>query len=409
MSFTEAHFRHFHEEGFVIVRGAVSFSEVERFLEYDVKPALRAHGINFDNPPDHRDGDTLRDSRHADGNPGNPITHGWPALYASKRLTAALDALHGGPCGKAWQWDTSDNDVGWIHLRYPRLAAWVPPEHGWHLDVGRDCTDTTKSVVVIPIVTPILNNGGGTCVAAGSHRLVQQLLHSASLPHGQPWDAELRISGINGIRDFALQNGCVRQSTGNAGDVLLMHPFLVHAASGACLGHPLRVAFNISTRRLEPFTGVLEPPPCFMPRPFEEAWRNAAHDVKWMLWNAAWWTSAVIMGSDALADEQAMRRHQAVIDWEMPPQLATELHWMASNAGWTVAKWVLGQAYGEDRMRWDHHAARVVAMLPSGLGDDVRWACWNAAWMASKSRVGQDTSSDNERWERHVARMDNFM
>jgi len=405
MPFTEAHFRHFHEEGFVIVRGAVSFSEVERFLEYDVKPVLHAYGINFDNPSHSSDGETLRESRHGISNSGNPIAHGWPALYASKTLNTALNALHGGPCGKAWQWDVCNHDVGWIHLRYPRFAAWVPPEHGWHLDAGRDCTDTAKSIVVIPLVTPILNHGGGTCMAAGSHRLVEQLLHSASLPQGQPWDAELRINGINGIRDLALQNDCVKQSTGNAGDVLLMHPFLVHAPSGACLGHPLRVAFNISTSRLEPCTGVIASPPCCMARPFAELWQNTAHNVKWMLWNAAWWTSAVIMGMDAVADEQGMRRHQAVIDWEMPPQLAAELHWMALNAGWTVVKWVLGQGYDEDRARWDDHATRVVAMLPCGLGDNVRWACWNAAWTASKERVGQDGSSDKERWEHHAARM----
>ena len=33
-----------------------------------------------------------------------------------------------------------------------------------------------------------------------------------------------------------------------AGDVLLMHPFLVHAAGIAEIGHPMRIAFNMGVR-----------------------------------------------------------------------------------------------------------------------------------------------------------------
>ena len=88
---------------------------------------------------------------------------------------------------------------------------------------------------------------------------------------------ELRdvYSKDGGIVDSALREGLVVQATGNAGDVLLMNPFLVHSSSSCCRGNPVRISFNVSTKRIKPFAAMP-----FFPRPLELPTERALKAVK---------------------------------------------------------------------------------------------------------------------------------
>tara|TARA_B100000989_G_C19176192_1_gene317615 strand:+ start:391 stop:537 length:147 start_codon:yes stop_codon:yes gene_type:complete len=40
------------------------------------------------------------------------------------------------------------------------------------------------------------------------------------------------------------------ETTGQAGDILIMHPHLIHSASIALEYHPIRITFNLATQTI---------------------------------------------------------------------------------------------------------------------------------------------------------------
>lgn len=248
-------------DGFVLLRGVVPAAECRRFLADAVVPALVSAGISAHDCttwPDHGGGGTT-----VKGRDGHPIARGtddsrWPAFFESTALLGFLDALHGGR--SEWRWvDGAASGVGWLHLRYPvcRESRWAPPgaDGGWHIDGdgSKRSLATDQSVVLLPLVTPIRPGGGGTALIPRSHVEVARWLCEVD----DEAVAASRLPGcLCGIASRALGRGGVVEATGDAGDVLVLHPFMVHAASrahertevdGAPFGHGIRVTFNLST------------------------------------------------------------------------------------------------------------------------------------------------------------------
>lgn len=248
------------EDGFVVLRGAVSPDECRRFLAEAVAPALESSRISAHDRSTWSDGAVLR------GADGHPIARRsedsrWPALFESETLVGFLDALHG---GRAWRWaDGAASGVGWIHLRFPvdEASQWAAPaaDGGWHIDGATRSLATVQSVVVLPLVTPIRPGGGGTALIPGSHRQVGRWLHDVD--DEAVASAQLRgcLSGI--VRTALGREHGIIEATGDAGDVLVLHPLTVHAASsahartavdGVPFAHGIRVTFNLSTNWASP-------------------------------------------------------------------------------------------------------------------------------------------------------------
>ena len=191
----------------------------------------------------------------------------WPALFQSPRLRQVLDDLHGG--SKKWRWvHGAAHGLGWIHLRYPVVDAntpWDYEDRRWHIDGDTSRIDTHQSVVILPMVTPISAGGGGTVLLRGSHKSVARWLHDSGEwgvgNHRRIQTIVQRAMETNGM------GACV-EATGDAGDVLVMHPLLVHAVNDArrvtfhlssdlsldgasarwtAVQHGIRVTFNLST------------------------------------------------------------------------------------------------------------------------------------------------------------------
>ena len=256
----------FERDGFTILRGVVHPDECQRFMRCAVTPALHRAGIHQDDPATWRDEETGDELgavvRAADGGwhpiPLSDPESQWPALFGSRLLRGALDTLHGAE-GWAWQHGASEG-LGWIHIRFPSRvgSSWQPPASGWHIDGDSDSIDGTQSVVVLPLVTEIRSGGGGTALLRGSHRRVARLLHDSRILEyrlGEAVGAAINCCIVAPTLARALP-GSVVEASGSAGDVLLMHPLLVHAASdamrstchaGSLVRHGLRVTFNLST------------------------------------------------------------------------------------------------------------------------------------------------------------------
>jgi hypothetical protein len=187
-----------------------------------------------------------------------------PTGFQALGRSGIFDAL-GGPALS----DAIDELLGsgqWSRPRYwgaplvtfpDATARWDVPSAQWHTDfVARAPSDVLPGVRVLAFLAPVVQSGGGTVVLAGSHRLVKRLveggdpgrrLQSAELRqlltrrypwlHGlmSPEDSEDRVGRF--MTDGAVLNGDdvrVVELVGEAGDVVLMHPWTFHAPAPNC-------------------------------------------------------------------------------------------------------------------------------------------------------------------------------
>jgi len=263
----------FLRDGYVIVRGVVSRAECDRLLWERVAPALSLAAIDPFNEATW--GGLAGTVVKAPDGGDHPIPiecpdGRWPALFDSPRLMEVLDQLHGrrrrsrGGTARRWEWAYGAAEgLGWIHIRFPVHPAtkWAPPDDGWHLDRGANTTlDACDSLVALPLLTTIRPGGGGTALIRGSHTRVAELLRE---------EKAVRPTSIARAEIHRRGAGAVVEATGAAGDVLLLHPLLVHSVSsahrctrtadGAWVRHGLRITFNLATRWRR--TPRLTPPP----------------------------------------------------------------------------------------------------------------------------------------------------
>ena len=256
----------FERDGFVILRDVVPEDECRRFLWQAVEPALRRKGIAYSDERTWGDkhGEVIVSPDGGDHPiPQTSPDSRWPALFQSPRLRQVLDDLHGGH--DRWRWvHGAASGVGWIHVRYPVVEAaeaWDAASRRWHIDGDTGRIDTHQSVVVLPMVTPIAAGGGGTALLKGSHHAVARWLHDAG-EWGVGNHRRVRTLVEKALASCGLS--AVAEATGAAGDVLVMHPLLIHAVNDArrvtfhlcsehgaarwtAVHHGIRVTFNLST------------------------------------------------------------------------------------------------------------------------------------------------------------------
>jgi len=119
------------------------------------------------------------------------------------------------------------------------------PTSGWHIDGNWfhhsvDCP--RQGLLVIGLFTDIAPRGGGTILAAGSHKRTARVLarHAEGLSH-----RELIVEAL------AQPLGDFWEVTGSAGDVILAHPFLFHTRGMKHNGSP-RIISNVEAPLLRP-------------------------------------------------------------------------------------------------------------------------------------------------------------
>lgn len=139
------------------------------------------------------------------------------------RYLGAVDDL----CGPG-RW-CAVRGVGYWPILFPGFAAppWLPPADGWHLDFNLDGVHIDSAelgLVSIEIFTDIEPGGGGTVVRVGSHRFMARVFAEAE-PGG------LNLHEIDQSIKTATEHLPVAELIGRAGDIILIHPFTVHASS----------------------------------------------------------------------------------------------------------------------------------------------------------------------------------
>ena len=263
---TTSQIESFLDKGYTVLRSEITKEQCEEFLTNSVLPAVKTHSSYIENNPDTFSdipGDMVRDRTTVEGKQLDPIPASadgrWGALFNDRVLPTFLDALHGETGG--WEWLHDDN-VGWIHIRFPNFTA--PSAHdkplstaperpfdggSWHVDGAHfnphKLTSLEQSIIVLPMLRDVAFAGGNTIILRNSHKDVINFLHAA---------------GPNGVSDRRLNEfACYLVMTADTsrfeevapcapGDLLIMHPFVVHSSSRNTKGNPWRISFNMGAR-----------------------------------------------------------------------------------------------------------------------------------------------------------------
>jgi hypothetical protein len=183
----------------------------------------------------------------------------------SPQVREALDDLLG---RRNWE---SPERWGSLLVAFPESRErWTVPHQGWHLDFP--ATRSLQGLFAVRVFTclsKLAPGGGGTLFVAGSHRLVDGLprkenverLRSAdarkALIRSCPWvEALCSADGTDERVQRFMERGevfddaelRVVQMTGEPGDVVLTHPYLLHAVAKNCSSDP-RIVLSSSVYR----------------------------------------------------------------------------------------------------------------------------------------------------------------
>jgi Phytanoyl-CoA dioxygenase (PhyH) len=204
----------FIEDGYVAMRGAVP-ADVVRACREMIWSGLARHGVTED-----------------PGTWTEPVVRiacpeGGPFAEAGTRpaLWEAFDQLIG-----AGRWWRRPGVGGTIPVRFPSLAD--PGDAGWHIEASyqRDghqrvnVNSRARGLLVLYLFSDVDEASAPTRVRPGSHLDAARALAPAG-EGGLPWaEAASAAADASAGRPTTL-------ATGEAGDVFLCHPFLVHAAS----------------------------------------------------------------------------------------------------------------------------------------------------------------------------------
>jgi hypothetical protein len=232
---TAADHTHFDEWGWVRVPGAFS-ADAAAAMRDVVWRALEKRGTRPDDPSTW----TVESPVHLQGLKGAPQ---FGAVGTTRTLGAITEVL-----GEEWP---RPRDWGAFFLLFPTARQWNVPHAGWHIDAPYDDPLTPPpGLKVHALFGDVVPLAGGMTVIEGSHRVVAHVMSTSPPPActpaarirkhlmaSDPWLKELSTPGDPSERiarftdtstDVFGAQVRVVEMTGDAGDVILMHPLLLH-------------------------------------------------------------------------------------------------------------------------------------------------------------------------------------
>ncbi len=244
---------HFDTYGFLRVQKAFPADAAARMRDA-VWAVLAERGIRRDDPatwtvevPNH-----LQPLKHA------PV---FAEIGTARTLGAIEDLL--GPVPRPADW-------GAFFLLFPVNRTWMVPASGWHVDHRwTDPVTPLRGLKVQPMFGDVAPRAGGMMIVAGSHRLVARLIADNPPPPGAR-PAQIRTTVLAAhpyLRDLCRDGDLpariarfvdreeealgipvrVVELTAAAGDVILIHPLLLHARP-TNTGHAPRFLLNKDLR-----------------------------------------------------------------------------------------------------------------------------------------------------------------
>ncbi|HEX4906065.1 MAG TPA: phytanoyl-CoA dioxygenase family protein [Acidimicrobiales bacterium] len=222
---------HFAEHGWVRIPGAFTADDAAAMRDVTWR-ALESVGIRRADPSTW----TKHRPDHLQHLKADPVFR----AVGSVRTRAAIDEVLG---GQPW---AEPRDWGAFFLVFPTPGRpWSPPTSTWHLDAPyTDPLAPPAGVKVHAMYGDVAPGAGAMCILDGSHRVVHRWFVDNPQPAGTP-AAKLRKALL---RDAGVLDLPVVENTAQAGDVIFMHPLLLHAPPTAHTGTQPRFLLNKDLR-----------------------------------------------------------------------------------------------------------------------------------------------------------------
>jgi len=189
-----------------------------------------------------------------------PVHQRIPVHEFAPKAWSAICELCGGedrvaPESSTW----SDGLI--VNLGTPEWENKVPhPKEleNWHVDGDffmHYLDSPEQALLVVPLFTEIKPHGGGTMICPDAIPSIAKHLHDhpeGVLPRMCPRGQKPTHEGLGFYIDIIQKCSVFHELTGNIGDVILMHPFMVHSASRNSLRIP-RIITNPPVAVKAPF------------------------------------------------------------------------------------------------------------------------------------------------------------
>ncbi len=247
----------FNQSGIVRLPGAIAKSEVEEMLGRIWNSLRERHQIHRDAPetwpePGSRAVEQIGGAYRFMGTRHIPKSETFEQVGNAVVCGALDDLLGRGKWRRPERW-------GSLLVTFPESRErWDVPYSSWHLDFPASrAMSGMAGVRIFTCLAKLTAGGGGTVFVAGSHRLVQNLVREGeSIPSAEarkqlirahPWVKALcaRDEKAERVRRFmsvgTKADGVelrVVEMTGDAGDVILAHPLILHAPVANCASAP---------------------------------------------------------------------------------------------------------------------------------------------------------------------------
>jgi len=216
---SEAEVEHFITHGYVVVKNCFVREFAQKYVEF----AYQRLGYDPTNPATWE-----KAMVHM------PAFHHFKIKEVSPRAWGATcDLLGGEECIKDREQTWGDGFI--VNLRNGADRPWEPPTaetEGWHVDGDHFMhflDSGEQGLLQVVIWQDIAHQGGGTFIAPDSIKPVAALLHAH--PEGLDPYSELWAAIAPQCREFV-------EATGEAGDVVMLHPLMLHASSQNVSGIP---------------------------------------------------------------------------------------------------------------------------------------------------------------------------
>ena len=221
---------HFVAEGHLVIKGAFPR---EQSLEW-VREECARDGYDVDDPTTWR-----KDYERINLHHSQKLEEFAPAAWqASVDLMGGLDRVKNRPSISLFAMNFKQG--AGQPFQPPSAASRGWHKDGWHFRHFLDSPE--QGLLGIPLFTDVLPQGGATFIAADSVPVVARFL--AEHPEGVLPDDFDSKTLLAECKDF-------REATGEAGDVYLLHPYLLHAVGQNVLQRP-RAITNLCYELTEP-------------------------------------------------------------------------------------------------------------------------------------------------------------
>jgi hypothetical protein len=218
MMFTSDELNHFEQYGYVQLKDVFS---------KDIARSCREKVWELMNPEVSKTEQLHWPNKFPLGHVFNP-EDGYPwNCVITERLTNAIRDICSTSCTEVNQNNAEGFGLGWWMITFPVSTGSWGLEGRWHIDGMYDFVRYPFSkeigLVLVIYFSDVHESCGGTCVAEGSHKNVIKSLITAGLKGSR--SKPLVESVLSEL------NGNIVELTGDAGDVIILHPLLIHARS----------------------------------------------------------------------------------------------------------------------------------------------------------------------------------